>query len=171
MKFFAFFLIYFLFNFINASEIKFENLSANFTQQITSGKSKLNYSGNFIIDENRAFWSYKKPIKKSVYFDGEIFTQIEPDLEQAIITKIQNAPNLSQIFNISKEISKGYYEAKYDDILYKIWTKNSLPVKISYEDKLSNLVEISLSNIKKDQNLKSEIFTPKIPAEFDIIQN
>ncbi len=171
MKLFNIIFIFIFFGFLNASDIKFQNLSANFTQIVKNSNSQIKYSGNFIIDENRAFWKYEKPIEKFVYFDGKIFTQIEPNLEQAIVTKIQNAPNLTQIFAISKKISKDFYKAVYNETTYEIWTKNSLPIKIKYEDKLANLIEINLTKIQKNQNLKDEIFTPKIPSNYDVINN
>ncbi|MCH3718102.1 LolA-like outer membrane lipoprotein chaperone [Campylobacter lari] len=167
MKYFIFLMI-FACN-IFAFDINFKNFSSDFEQKVQSNNSSLNYKGNFMITQNKAFWNYTKPNKKQIYINNKEVVIIEPELEQAIYTQLQNLPNLQVIFKNAKLISHESYEAKYENIIYNIKLKNGSLNSISYKDELGNLVSIYFYNQKFDQNINDNIFIPKIPSHFDII--
>ncbi|QOR01685.1 MULTISPECIES: LolA-like outer membrane lipoprotein chaperone [unclassified Campylobacter] len=161
-----FFLLYNSFAF----DINFQNFSSDFEQKVTSNNATLNYKGNFIITQNKAFWNYTQPNQKQIYINHKEVVIIEPELEQVIYTHLQNLPNLQEIFKQAKQISKEKYEAKYENITYFIQLKNDKLNDISYKDELENSVSIHFFNQKFDQKINDEVFLPKIPSHFDIIQ-
>ncbi|CAM4045651.1 LolA-like outer membrane lipoprotein chaperone [Campylobacter armoricus] len=168
MKYFIFF-IFFNLN-IFALDLNFENFSSNFEQKISNKNSSLIYKGDFIITQNKAFWNYTKPNKKQIYINNKEVVIIEPELEQAIYTQLQNLPNLQKIFKQAKKISQELYEAKYENTTYNIKIKNNQLENISYKDELENFIVIYFYNQQFNQKINSEIFIPKIPSHYDIIQ-
>ncbi|HEC1781907.1 TPA: outer membrane lipoprotein chaperone LolA, partial [Campylobacter lari] len=104
-----------------------------------------------------------------IYINNKEVVIIEPELEQAIYTQLQNLPNLQAIFKNAKSISHESYEAKYENIIYNIKLENGSLNSISYKDELGNLVSIYFYNQKFDQNINDNIFIPKVPSHFDII--
>ncbi|AII14488.1 outer membrane lipoprotein carrier protein [Campylobacter iguaniorum] len=155
-----------------ANELSFTTLSSNFTQTVQSQTKKITYSGYFVAKKDiGAFWHYKEPIKKLIYFNYGRVTILEPELEQAILTDLKNSPNLTDILSSAKKISNDKFEALYDDTKYIITVKNSLPARISYTDKLDNKVDISLSQTRKDEPINEGLLEPKIPEYYDILTN
>jgi len=97
---------------------------------------------------------------------------IEPALEQVIQTSLKQTPDLSAILRSAKQISDEIYSAEFDGIKYKIKLKNGLPSQVTYKDKLENDVTFTLENAVKNEPIKdNKIFTPIIPANFDIVTN
>ncbi|MSN96294.1 outer membrane lipoprotein chaperone LolA [Campylobacter sp. FMV-PI01] len=168
MKFISLFLIFFL-NFAFCYELEFKTLSADFIQTIKNKDSKIIYSGNFFATNSAAFWSYKTPNLKDIYFNKTQVVVIEPELEQVILTNLKDIPNLIKVLKNAKKLKPNLYSANFNDILYKIELKDSLLYKIDYKDNLDNEVEIVFSEVKKDENLNQDLFLPKIPDGFDII--
>ncbi|MBF7067245.1 outer membrane lipoprotein chaperone LolA [Campylobacter volucris] len=163
-------ILFFTFLQLLAFDVNFKNFSSDFVQKVHSSKSSLEYKGNFIITQNKAFWNYTYPISKQIYINKHEITIIEPQLEQVIFTKIQNLPNLQQIFKQAKKISQDTYEATYENIQYKIKLKNDTLTNISYKDELQNTIIIEFFNQKFNQNIKENIFIPKIPNYYDIVR-
>ncbi|TXE78856.1 outer membrane lipoprotein chaperone LolA [Campylobacter peloridis] len=169
MKYFVILILFFINLF--AFNINFKNFSSDFEQIVQSNNSSLKYKGNFIITQNKAFWNYTHPTNKKIYINNKEIIIIEPDLEQAIYTKLQNTPKLQKIFEKAKKISSNTYEARYENTTYKIKLKNDNSLEsISYSDELNNLITIFFFNQKFDQNINENLFSPKIPANFDIVQ-
>ncbi|OCX42387.1 outer-membrane lipoprotein carrier protein [Campylobacter ornithocola] len=168
MRYFMFLMILAYSSF--AFDINFKNFSSDFEQKVQSNNSSLDYKGNFIITQNKAFWNYTKPNTKQIYINNQEVVIIEPELEQVIYTQLQNLPNLREIFKKAKETSHDNYEAKYENITYTIKLKNNNLDSISYKDELGNLVSIYFYNQKFNENINENIFIPKIPSYFDIIQ-
>lgn len=160
------------FKILNANDLEFDTLKSDFTQRITNQNKSITYSGHFIIDSKfGAFWQYENPNLKFVYFSKTNIIIIEPDLEQAVITQISDAPDLLTLLSGAKQINKSTFEANFDDVKYRIFTQNALPAQISYTDKLGNDVKITLKNTHKNEAINKELLEPKIPQNYDIITN
>ncbi|AJC86034.1 LolA-like outer membrane lipoprotein chaperone [Campylobacter sp. RM16704] len=168
MKYFIFFILFSINIF--AFNINFENFSSDFEQKVSNNSLSLSYKGNFIITKNKAFWNYIKPNNKQIYINNKEIVIIEHELEQAIYTQLQNLPNLQEIFKQAKKTSQENYEARYENIIYNIKIENDKLENISYKDELENSIVIYFYNQKFNQNINNEIFIPKIPSHYDIIQ-
>ncbi|MBZ7928015.1 outer membrane lipoprotein chaperone LolA [Campylobacter sp. RM10532] len=167
-KIFIFFLITMVK--IWAIELDFNTYSSNFTQLVKSKNSTLRYSGYFIISKDKAFWEYTTPNKKEIYIDKNRVVIIEHDLEQAIFSKLENIPNLKQIFKNAKPISENKLLAKYEKVNYTIILDQDKIQSISYKDEFENDVTITLSNQIKNPKINPKIFEFKIPKNYDIVQ-
>ncbi len=157
---------------VYGGDIDFDTLSSDFKQSVESDGKAIMYSGNFIAEAKNAFWHYAKPSVKNIYFYGDEVVVVEPDLEQAIYTKLKDTPDLGAILRSAKKVSENRYEAVFDGIKYKVSLKNELPYEVKYRDKLENEVTITLSNVKKNVAIKDKgIFKPVIPQGYDIVTN
>lgn len=155
-----------------ANSLEFNTLSSDFNQTVISGNQKITYSGYFIADKQiGAFWDYKTPINKFIYFNYKKVIIIEPQLEQAIITNLKDSPNLAKILSQATQISNDTFKAKFDDITYNIKTQNGLVKTITYTDKLDNEIIIELSNTKKDEPINKALLEPIIPNNYDILSH
>ncbi len=154
-----------------AGVFDFETISSEFKQTITNEEnSKIIYKGNFYATSKaKALWIYKSPIDKKIYFSQKRVVIIEPELEQVIITNLQNTPNLTEILKSAKKTNANMYETTYDGVQYVIHVKNNNINTISYSDKLENSVKIELFNQSINTFLDDTLFTPTIPKNFDII--
>lgn len=155
---------------ILAFNAEYSSFSSNFTQSIKSLNSTISYSGNFIITQNEAFWNYTSPSKKQIFINGKQVVVVEPDLQQATYSTLQDIPNLTQIFQKARKISPTQYEASYQGTKYTIRLENDEVKSIAYRDNLDNDVFITLSSQKRNQSVNKSRFTPKIPAGYDIIR-
>lgn len=163
-------ILIFTFAFANAGNLDFTSLKSDFTQIVTSDEAKITYNGNFLArDDNKAVWSYKTPTKKVIYFGDDKVIIIEPNIEQAIITNLDNTPNLTAILRTAKQISPEIYVAKFDGVTYTTKFEKNLPSHISYTDKFGNNIEILLNNVVKNSKIDDIVFDVKIPKNFDII--
>ena len=83
--------------FANIFDVK--SFQADFKQTITNNSSKqILYSGKiYIKDTNKVLWSYKEPIVKNVFINKNKLIIDEPELEQAIISNINDDLNLVKI--------------------------------------------------------------------------
>lgn len=168
MKFFAFLILFC--GQIFAFDLNFKNFSADFSQNVSSKQGKIDYSGSFFLQNDKAFWSYEKPSKKEIYINNNEIMVVEHDLEQVLISKLDNVPKLNEIFKKAKKLGANKFKARYENIDYIIELENDEVKKISYRDELENLVSITLFNPKRNQNIDTKIFTPKYPANYDIVR-
>ncbi|BCX79322.1 LolA-like outer membrane lipoprotein chaperone [Campylobacter sp. 19-13652] len=153
-----------------ASALEFGSLSADFVQTIKSGGKDIVYNGRFYATTKEAFWEYDSPARKRIYFSDDRVVIIEDELEQAIISRLENVPNLTSILRNAKRISDKLYKASYDDVDYLISIdERGVVSMIDYKDKLDNKVKITLSNVIKNGKINPEIFIPHIPQGYDII--
>ena len=160
------------FSTLSANDLEFNTLQSDFRQIVTSKNKSITYSGHFIAHSRfGAFWHYKSPALKYVYFSKSNVTVLEPDLEQAVITDISDAPNLRTLLANAKEVSKDKYEASFDDTTYTLRVRNNMPAQINYTDKLGNKVVITLSNTRKNEPINEGLLEPKIPQNYDILTN
>ncbi|MDO4674524.1 LolA-like outer membrane lipoprotein chaperone [Campylobacter sp.] len=155
---------------IFALDLNFKNLSADFVQGVHSQQGKIEYKGHFVLQNNRALWSYEEPAKKEIYINDDEIVIVEHDLEQVLISRIDSIPNLSEIFKKAKRLGAAKFEAKYQNINYTIELENDAIKKISYKDELENFVSITLFKLQKDGPIDPKIFTPKYPQNYDIVR-
>ncbi|WP_169777030.1 LolA-like outer membrane lipoprotein chaperone [Campylobacter mucosalis] len=153
-----------------ASELNFNTIESDFTQVVNSKESKVTYTGKFYAtSDNNALWIYYSPTPKKIYFSATHVVVVEDELEQAVVSKLENTPNLAQILANAKKITPTLYKAVYDDVEYFINTKNGLPQSIDYQDKLDNKIKITLNNTIKDKSIPANLLTPNVPKGYDII--
>jgi len=158
-------------SFLLAGIFDFSTISSDFKQTITNEEnSQIVYEGSFYATtQKKALWIYKQPVEKKIYFNKNKVTIIEPELEQAIITNLQNTPNITELLKKSVEKENGLYETIFENTTYRIYTKNNEIQKITYNDRLGNSVKIRLSNQSTNTVLDDALFQVHIPTDFDII--
>ena len=118
----------------------------------------------------KALWIYEKPVAKKIYFNNTRVLIIEPELEQVIITTLENTPNIAQLLQEAKEVSPHKYITKYQETTYTIFTQKESIEKVVYRDKLDNAVEILFSNQTTNLFLDDELFKAEIPRGYDIVR-
>ena len=151
-----------------------DSFQANFVQSITSdSKNVIEYKGEvFIKKSGKILWKYKTPVIKNVYIDNNYALVDEPELEQAILTQLEDEINIIKLLNSSKKIGENSYITNIDDIDYSIKTsKNENKIEeIRYKDKLENSVLIVFSNAVQNGEISDEIFKFEIPDYYDVIR-
>lgn len=151
-------------------DTNFKTFSSDFVQSVSNAQSKIDYTGSFVLTQDKAFWDYKTPNNKQIYIKNKDIIILEPDLEQAILSKLDQIPNLSEIFKNAKKQDESTYSAKYQQILYTIKLENGEISSISYKDDLDNSVTIKLFHQKRDFALDESVFEAKIPSHYDILK-
>lgn len=149
----------------------FNTIGSDFNQTITNDEnSKIIYEGSFYATtDSKALWIYKSPVEKKIYFNKNQVVIVEPQLEQVIVTNLQNVPNLTQLLKSAQKIKKDLYEATYEDIKYTIHTLNEQIIKIAYKDRLENRVSIDLFNQSINTFLDDSLFKIEIPNGYDVV--
>jgi outer membrane lipoprotein carrier protein len=169
---FKFLLTLFFPIFLFASVIDSDSFSANFKQTVTNefGK-KITYHGNFSARKPYfAVWNYKKPVLKSIYISSNQIVILEPELEQATYTQLEQALDFFEIIKHAKRVSSNQYKANINNMLIDIYLKNGVVTDIKYKDKLENFIEITFNKQNQQTITNMDIFIPKIPTDYDIIR-
>jgi len=150
----------------------FKTIQSDFTQKVTNDQNKtIIYQGLFYAtNDKKALWIYEKPVAKKIYFNNTRVLIIEPELEQVIITTLENTPNIAQLLQEAKEVSPNKYITKYQETTYTILTQKESIEKVVYRDKLDNAVEIIFSNQSTNLFLDDELFRAEIPRGYDIVR-
>ena len=151
-----------------------DSFKASFVQVIVSNsQNKIEYTGDvFIKKSGKILWKYKTPVVKNVYINNDYAVVDEPELEQAIYTKLDSEINIIKLLNNSKKVNENSYTTKIEDVDYLIKTSKT-DDKISYikyKDKLENDVEIKFSNVVQNGEIQDEIFKFNVPANYDVIR-
>ncbi len=148
-------------------------MQADFTQTITDDKNKtITYKGHMLAKRpNLALWQYKEPIEKSVYITAHSATIVEPELEQAIVKKLDNSIDILAILASAKKESKARYIAFYDDKEYVVLMKGQKIASITYHDAFGNVVKISFSAQEINKNINDTSFDAHIPPDYDVIKD
>ncbi|CAM3904901.1 LolA-like outer membrane lipoprotein chaperone [Arcobacter cloacae] len=164
----------FIYGFASNDIRDLNSFQANFVQSITSdSKNVIEYKGEvFIKKSGKILWKYKTPVIKNVYIDNNYALVDEPELEQAILTQLENEINIIKLLNSSKKIGENSYTTNIDDIDYSIKTsKNGNKIEeIKYKDKLENKVVILFSSVVQNGEISDEIFKFEIPDYYDVIR-
>lgn len=155
-----------------AQEEPLLSFSADFNQSIVDEHNKtITYIGNMKSKRpNLAFWNYKKPIQKILYVNHDIVTIIEPEIEQAVIKKIDKNIDIFKIIENAKKIDENYSEAYYNEQRFLLEFEKKLLKAIRYSDDLDNKITILFSNRQSNIDLNDTLFQATIPDDFDIIK-
>lgn len=164
--------LFFLSSLLWAKIDHFKTIQSDFLQKVTNDQNKtIVYEGTFYATQDKkALWVYKKPVAKKIYFNNNRVVIIEPELEQAILTTLENTPNIAQLLREAKEIKPNHYTAHYLETTYTIFAGKETLEKVLYRDKLDNAVEIIFSNQSTNLFIDDELFRPEIPKTYDIVR-
>ena len=149
------------------------NFTADFTQTITDDKNKvLTYRGDITASKPQsAVWRYTQPITKNVFILNSTVTIVEPEIEQAIIKRIDSNFNIFKMLNDAKKVADKTYVTKFKGKAYTIIMQNNKIDSISYIDEFENRVKITFQHQKINTKIDKAVFIPQIPIDFDIIDN
>ncbi len=149
-----------------------DSFYGNFEQTIvSSSENKIEYKGKvFIKSSGKILWKYETPIIKNVYIDNSMAIVDEPELEQAIFTKLEDEINIIKLLKDAKKVDNENYISTIDGVKYSIKIKNDKIEKITYKDNLDNLVTINFSNVVINQEINDEIFKFIVPSNYDVIR-
>ena len=171
---------------------KIQSFEANFIQQRFSSNRGLeeSTSGRFTLRRPDQFmWQTFDPYAQTIVSNGKAIWTIDVDLEQVIISpideEIQNAPilllakdqeNLAELFAIEKQIieSEVFYILEPLDssgnferlrIGFVDETLNSFELY----DSLGQLTRISMTNVRNNPVVDMSEFNPELPEDYDVI--
>ena len=151
-----------------------DTFKASFTQKIVSTSDNIiEYKGDvFIKKSGKILWKYKTPVVKNVYINNDFAIVDEPELEQAIYTKLESEIDIIKLLNNSKKVNENSYTTNIDDVDYLIKTsKDDNKISyIKYKDKLENDVEIKFSSVVQNGDVQDEMFKFTPPSNYDIIR-
>lgn len=150
----------------------FKTMQSDFVQSVTNEQQKtIRYEGAFYATQDKkALWIYKKPVTKKIYFNDTRVVIIEPELEQVIITTLENTPNIADIIAQASEIAPNTYATTFMETTYTIYATQRAIEKVTYKDKLDNSVEILFSNQSTNLFLDEALFNAEIPLGYDVIR-
>jgi len=165
-------LLFILKSLVSANDLNISSFEADFLQVVTNEKNnKLEYSGHInALKPQYALWKYMKPSKKSIFIHENQVTILEPEIEQAIVKKINGDFDFFNIIQNATKVNKNIYKTKFQNIEYQIKLEDKKIVSISYHDELENSIIINFSNQLQNQEIDKKIFIPVIPQDFDIIE-
>ncbi len=144
---------------------------ADFTQTIVNDSNKsVVYKGSIQASKPQmAHWKYMTPVVKDIYIRDNKIVIIEPELEQAVLKRMDGNFDFFSMINHARKVRKNVYEAKYHEKHFFIVTKNNKIETITYHDEFDNKVVIHFSNEKINHPIKNEVFNAVIPKDFDVI--
>lgn len=157
----VFLIMFFFISFSWANILKeIKTFDANFEQKIINPSQKeILYKGHLLIKEpHYILWQYKEPVIKNVYIINSFAIIDEPELEQAIFSRLQNEIDILELIKTAKKIDENRYLAKIYDVDYTLTTKDNKIEKIEYKDALENSVIIVFSNVIQNKEIDDEIF-------------
>lgn len=169
----VFLIMFFFISFSWANILKeIKTFDANFEQKIINPSQKeILYKGHLLIKEpHYILWQYKEPVIKNVYIINSFAIIDEPELEQAIFSRLQNEIDILELIKTAKKIDENRYLAKIYDVDYTLTTKDNKIEKIEYKDALENSVIIVFSNVIQNKEIDDEIFKFLPPEHYDIIR-
>ena len=171
---------------------KIQSFEANFIQQRYSSNRGLeeSTSGRFtLLRPDQFMWQTYEPYAQTILSNGEAIWTIDVDLEQVIISaiddEIQNAPilllakdqkNLVELFEIEKQVideevfyilepvdSSGNFER------LRIGFVDETLSSFELYDSLGQLTRISMTNVRSNPVLDISEFNPELPEDYDVI--
>ena len=169
----VFIIMFFFISSLSANILKnIKTFDADFEQKIINpSKKEIIYNGHLFIKEpSYILWKYKEPVIKNVYVINNFAIIDEPELEQAILSKLQNEIDILELIKTAEKISEDKYLANIYDVDYTLTTKDQKIKKIEYKDALENSVIISFSNIVQNKEIDDELFKFLPPKHYDIIR-
>ena len=168
-----FMLLFFFSSALFASPLEaFKTIQSDFVQNVTNDQNKtIRYEGKFYATKDKkALWIYEKPVAKKIYFNDTKVVIIEPELEQAIITTLENTPNIAELIRQAKEIAPNRYQTTFMETTYTITATQTTIKNVVYNDKLDNHVEILFGDQSINLFLDDALFVPEVPVGYDYIR-
>lgn len=168
-----FILSIFLATFLNANILKdIKSFEAKFEQKIINPSQKvIVYEGEILIKEPYyILWKYATPVIKNVYIINNFAIIDEPELEQAILSRLQNEIDILELIKSAKEISKNKYKANIYDTDYLLFVENEKISKIEFKDNLENQVIITFKDVNQNIEIDEEVFKFLPPEHYDVIR-
>jgi outer membrane lipoprotein carrier protein len=157
-----------------SKQLNITSIESEFRQSIVNDKkSKIVYKGKMYArsDQNVALWEYRSPINKKIYYQGDgKLVIIEPELEQAVLAKMDKVPNILQLLSQAKEIKPNVLKTRFNGIVYYIYLEGNRVKRISYKDNMDNRVTIDFINQKLNKNIALSRFNAVIPQGYDILE-
>jgi len=149
-----------------------QSFQADFIQKITDEEKKtLTYAGTIKSKRpNLVLWHYTDPINKKIYINEKRAVIVEPELEQAIIKRLQGEIDFFGILASAVYVDATHYKASYKGIDFVLKEVNGVIESLEYTDQLENKVLITFSKQRQNRPLENALFTPKVPKYFDVIQ-
>lgn len=148
--------------------LELQSIRADFTQIVDNGSEAIEYSGSIVASaESMAYWKYETPMIKEVFVQKDSVMIYEPELNQAISHKIKHL-DFVEILNSAQKRGDSLISDINGEI-FEVVLDGEIPQKVLYTDALDNKVEIILRNVRLNERIDKEIFTPKIPKDADII--
>lgn len=163
----------YLINFCIALDKELYALSADFIQYQKQEENKIYYSGSFMaLSPYFAKWEYKQPFQKIVYLNDETLISYEPQLQQAIYTKISQKLNFLKIIQNAKQDRKNenLFVSEVEGQSYYLFVQNHLPTRLEYEDALGNINVIEFQNVILNPKLSKQDFIFSADRGIDIIK-
>lgn len=149
-----------------------KSFEAKFVQKVKNESGKtIEYSGDvYIKNDGKVLWKYATPIVKNVYILNDMVIVDEPELEQAIYSKLEKSINILTLLKDAKKLEENLFETTLYDIKYLIKIENDKISSLSYKDELSNNVTIDFKEINQNIEIDDEIFRFIAPKDYDIIE-
>jgi len=149
------------------------SFNGKFVQTIIDDNGKkIIYNGELWASKpQNALWMYQKPIKKSVYINGQKITVIEPSIEQVTLRTLDDEIDFLQIIQKAKKVDDEKYSATVKGQTYTVMFKNDILNSISYTDGFENRVSIYFINPAQNKAIEANRFKPIIPEDFDVIKD
>ncbi|NPA81341.1 MAG: outer membrane lipoprotein chaperone LolA [Epsilonproteobacteria bacterium] len=171
MRFFAIFLLIISFSFASFKNLR--TFQADFKQILVNDQNDtITYTGKIYADRNeKALWIYETPVSKKIYYNKNLVVIIEPELEQAIFSKLKQVPNILNILQKAKKIKPNVYVARCCKKSFWIYLKRGVISKITYKDKMQNRVTILFFNQKVNRKIPAKTFKYHIPKGYDLLKD
>jgi outer membrane lipoprotein carrier protein len=157
---------------LSAFDTDLQSFHAHFVQTITDENNKsIVYRGTLWAQRpDSALWHYRKPVEKSIYIRSGEVVVIEPDLEQAIVRRLNEDIDFLEILSRARKSGPELYEAQYGSQTFFIALQGDVVDAISYHDSFDNDVTITFSDQKQNTPIDPERFRVSIPPSYDIIR-
>jgi outer membrane lipoprotein carrier protein len=149
-----------------------KSFHAAFEQEIVDENNKsIVYRGTLWAQRpDSALWQYREPVEKSIFVRGGEVVVIEPELEQAIVRRLNEDIDFLEILSRARKTGPGLYEAQYGSQTFRIATHGETIDSISYRDSFDNRVTITFSGQKQNTPIDREVFRVSIPPSYDIVR-
>ena len=152
-----------------------QSFEADFVQTITDETGKvLTYKGKMHTKRpSFVLWDYTEPARaaKKLYMNKTRAVLVQPLLEQATISQLNNDMNFFEILASAKMVDQTHYKARYKKIDFILKEENGVIISLSYQDELENDILITFSKQRQNRPIEDSLFTPKVPQDYDIIRN
>lgn len=148
-----------------------DTMQADFVQTITDDKNTtITYRGDMLAKRpSMAMWHYREPFEKTVYISANDVTIVEPELEQAIVKKLDSSIDILAVLASAQQVAKERYTAFYNAKEYDITMHGNKIKTIRYTDAFDNKITIVFDKQLINRSIDDGRFKAVIPDGFDLI--